>query len=97
MGDIRTLPIVVAIEAKGGRGSAVGVADVPIERLRDNLRSAISLLAEAFQDIHKVGQYSLSEVAIELEVGAEGGVSFIGTAKVSGSGSITLKFSPPTT
>jgi hypothetical protein len=95
MADSRTLPMVVAVDAKGGAWGAVGVADVPIDKLRDSLRSATSLLAEAFQDIRQVGQYSLSEVSIELEVSAEGGVSLIGTAKVSGSGSITLKFSPP--
>jgi hypothetical protein len=94
MVDSRTLPMVVAIDAKGGRGG-VGVADVPIDKLRGSLRSATSLLAEVFQDIRQVGQYCLSEVSIELEVGAEGGVSFIGTATVSGSGSIKLKFSPP--
>ena len=55
------------------------------------------MLAEAFQDIRQVGEFSLSEVSIELEVTAEGGVAFIGTAKVSGSGSITLKFNPPST
>jgi hypothetical protein len=95
MDESRTLPMVVAIDAKGGLG-AVGLADVPLDKLKGSLKSATSLLAEAFEDIRQVGQYSLSEVSIELEVSAEGGVSFIGTAKVSGSGSITLKFSPPT-
>jgi len=94
MVDSKTLPIVVEIGAKGGR-EAVGIANVPIDKLRDSLKSATSLLAEAFQDIRQVGQFCLSEVSIEVEVSAEGGVSFIGTTKVSGSGSITLKFSPP--
>jgi hypothetical protein len=94
MVDNRTLPMIVEVDAKGLRG-AVGVADVPIDRLRDSLKSATSLLAEALQDIRQVGQYCLSEVSIELEVSAEGGVSFVATTKVSGSGSITLKFSPP--
>jgi hypothetical protein len=94
MADTRTLPMVVEVEVKGGRG-AIGIAEIPIDTLRENLKSATSLLAEAFQDIRQVGHFCLSEVSIELEVGAEGGVSFIGTAKVSGSGSISLKFTPP--
>ena len=90
----RTLPMIVEVDAKGLRG-AVGIADVPIGKLRDSLNSATSMLAEVLQDIRQVGQYSLSEVSIELEVSAEGGVAFVATSKVSGSGSITLKFSPP--
>jgi hypothetical protein len=96
MAEGRTLPFVVSVDAsKGGAWGAVGLADVPVDTLKASLKSATSLLAEAFQEIRQVGQFSLSEVSIELEVSAEGGVSFIGTAKVSGSGSITLKFSPP--
>jgi hypothetical protein len=94
MVDGRTLPMIVEVDAKGLRG-AVGVADIPIDKLRNSLKSASSLLAEAFQDMRRVGEFNLSEISIELEVTAEGGVAFIGTAKVSGSGSITLKFSPP--
>ncbi len=58
MADGRTLPMIVEVEPKGLRG-AVGMADVPIDRLRDSLKSATSLLAEALQDIRRVGQMLL--------------------------------------
>lgn len=89
-----TLPMVVEIDVKGGRG-AVGLAEVPVDTLRANLKAATSSLAEVFSDIRQVGNFQLSEVTIEVEVSAEGGVNFIGTAKVGGSGSISLKFTQP--
>ena len=91
--DQPTLPILVSVEGKGG--GAVGVAVIPVTTLRENLRSATSLLAEAFSDIREVGNYQLAEVELGVEITAEGGVQFIGTAKMSGSGSITLKFKKP--
>jgi len=86
--------VVEVLDVKGGRG-AIGVTDVPVDALRANLKAATSTLAEAFRDIRKVGDFELSEVTIEVEVTAEGGVQFIGTAKVSGSGSISMKFTQP--
>ena len=91
--DERTLPILVRLEGKGG--DSLGVAVIPVATLRENLRSATSLLSEAFSEIREVGNYELSEVAVGVEITAEGGVQFIGTAKLSGSGSITLKFKKP--
>jgi len=92
-GDQQTLSILVQVEGKGS--NAVGVAQIPVETMRANLRSATALLAEVFSDIREVGKYELSEVEVGVEITAEGGVQFIGTAKVSGSGSITLKFKKP--
>ena len=95
MNTAQTVPMVVEVlDVKGGRG-AIGVTDVPVDALRANLKAATSTLAEAFRDIRKVGDFELSEVTIEVEVTAEGGVQFIGTAKVSGSGSISMKFTQP--
>jgi len=91
--DQETLPILVQIPAKGGR--AVGVAAIPVATMRANLQSATALLAEVFSDVRQVGNYELSEVEVGVEITAEGGVQFIGTATVSGSGSITLKFKKP--
>jgi hypothetical protein len=88
--------MVVEVDVKGGRG-AVGVADVPVDALRANLNAATASLAEAFRDIRKVGEFQLAEVEIGIEVTAEGGVQFIGTAKVGGSASISLKFAQPKT
>lgn len=94
MSNMSTVPMIVEVDVKGGR-SAVGLADIPIDTLRANLKAATSSLAEAFSDIRQVGNFQLSEVEIAVEVSAEGGVQFIGTAKVGGSGSISLKFTQP--
>lgn len=84
--------LLILVEVVGKGGGAVGVADIPVEALRANFRSATSLLAEALADIRQVGQFELQEVEVGVEVSSEGGVQFIGTAKVSGSGSIKLTF-----
>jgi hypothetical protein len=86
--------MVVEVDVKGGRG-AVGLAEVSVDALRGNLKAAMSSFAEVFKDIHQVGDFQLSEVSIEVEVSAEGGIQFIGTTKVAGSGSISLKFKNP--
>lgn len=88
-----SIPILVEVIGKGG--GAVGVADIPVETLRTNFRSATSLLSDALADIRQVGQFELQEVEVGVEVSAEGGVQFIGTAKVSGSGTIKLTFKRP--
>ncbi len=88
-----TLPFVVEVTTKGSDG--VGKESVPMATLKSNLQNATQRLGEIFAEIRSVGQYELKEVEIGLEVGAEGGVSFIGTSKISGSGSIKLTFSPP--
>lgn len=87
------LAFVVDANAKGGKDTAVAV--VPVEGLRKNLRNATTALAEVLSDLWTVGQFELSEVTVGLEVTAEGGIQFIGTSKVSGTGSISLKFVPP--
>jgi hypothetical protein len=87
------IPFVVEVESKGGRG--IGVEQVPIDTLRASLKSATAALGEVFKDITAVGNYKLSEVTIEFEVTAEGGVQFIGTSKVGAKGAVSLKFVPP--
>lgn len=91
-----TLPMIVEVDVKGGRG-AVGLAEVPLDTLRANLKAATSSIAEVFSDIRQVGNFQLSEVEIAVEVTAEGGIHFIGTTKIGGSGSISLKFTQPKT
>lgn len=91
--ELKTLPILVDVGGKGG--GAVGIAEIPIATLRENLKSATALLSEVLRDVREVGSYELSELAVGVEITAEGGIQFIGTTKVSGSGSITLKFRKP--
>lgn len=88
-----TLPFLVEVATKGSDG--VGKESIPMSVLKSNLQSATQRLGEIFAEIRSVGLFELKEVEIGLEVGAEGGVSFIGTSKISGSGSIKLTFSPP--
>ncbi len=91
--DETKLPILVEVAGKGGSG--VGVAAIPVATLEANFHSATSLLSKALSGIQQVGQFELHEVEVGVEVSAEGGVQFIGTAKVSGSGTIKLKFKKP--
>lgn len=49
-------------------------------------------LEQVFHSARQVGEFRLTEVTVGVEVGAEGGFELIGTGKVSGKGSITLKF-----
>jgi len=88
--SLGTLCFLVEVTGKGG--GAFGVASIPVETLRANFREATQMLSEALGDIHNVGTFELQEVEVGVEVSAEGGVQFVGTAKVAGSGSIKLKF-----
>jgi hypothetical protein len=86
-----TVPFIVQTQSKGISLRAV---EIPIDTLKANLAKATAALGTAFESIVKVGQFELQEVEIGVEVGAEGGVEFIGTATASGKASITLKFRP---
>jgi len=88
--SLGTLCFLVEVTGKGG--GAFGVASIPVETLRANFRECTQMLSEALGDIHNVGTFELQEVEVGVEVSAEGGVQFVGTAKVAGSGSIKLKF-----
>jgi hypothetical protein len=61
--------------------------------LKENLQYVSNALMTVLADIRKIGQFKLQQVEIQVEVTAEGGVHFIGTAKVGGKGAITLTFS----
>lgn len=88
-----TLAFVVEVTSKGG--GALGLVTIPVETLRENFRQATQMLSEALADIQNVGTYELQEVEVGVEVSAEGGVQFVGTAKLAGSGAIKLKFIKP--
>lgn len=68
---------------------------IPVGKLRANLHAVCSNVVEVLKDIKKVGDFELSEVTLQVEVGAEGGIALIGTANVSGSGAISLTFKKP--
>jgi hypothetical protein len=66
--------------------------EVPVDKLRANLKSISESLSALFRDIKQVGAMQLKEVTVAVEVSASGGVSLIGTVNVGGKGAITLKF-----
>jgi hypothetical protein len=69
-------------------------AAVPVHRLRDNLVRACATLVSVLEDIGSstTGGLKLREAQVNFEVSASGGVQFIGTGEVKGSGAITLIF-----
>lgn len=85
---------------KGFRAAVTETAEavierIPVAKLRANLHAVCSNVVEVLKDIKKVGDFELSEVTLQVEVGAEGGVALIGTANVSSSGAISLTFKKP--
>jgi hypothetical protein len=93
MSDEESLVFIVDVPTKGGPG--VGIAEIPVKQLRASLNAATAGLADVLRDLWKVGEFQLNEITIGLEISAEGGVHFIGTSKVGGKGSISLKFAAP--
>jgi hypothetical protein len=83
--------VVETVSKSGGRGVFKNV-DIGVETLRRNLVTAASALGSIFGDLSEVGDFSLEEVEIGVEVGTEGGIAFIASA--SGSASFKLKFRP---
>jgi|AraplaL_Col_mTSA_1032028.scaffolds.fasta_scaffold02821_4 hypothetical protein len=80
-----------------GAGADVAgrVADVPVDRLRESLRSVSTSFLESLSDVSAVGRFRLKEVTVKVEVSAEGGIRLIGSASASAKGAIELKFVEP--
>ena len=66
--------------------------NIPVDHLKENLSKICQGLTTVLSDVKKVGSFKLKEVEIGVEVTADGGVNFVGTAKVGGKGAITLTF-----
>lgn len=71
------------------------VKRVDVETIKKNLSDLSGELAHIFQGVKKVGDLSLKEIEVAVEINAEGGVALIGSAKVGAKGTITLTFSAP--
>jgi hypothetical protein len=71
------------------------LVDIPLEQLKMNLSTVSSTMVEALQGIKEVGRFRLKEVTLQVEITAQGGIYFIGTASMEGKGAITLKFEEP--
>jgi hypothetical protein len=71
----------------------VTLRQIPIEVLRESLRSTISTLSSILTEIADQSMaMQLHEAQIGFEVSASGGVQLIGTAQVGTKGAITLVF-----
>jgi len=100
---METIPFIVSVldenvASKGlftCSGRSLRLVEIPLEQLKKNLASVSSAMAEALQGIKEVGRFRLKEVNLQVEISAEGGVHFIGTASMEGKGAITLKFEEP--
>jgi hypothetical protein len=93
MTNPETIPFVVEGTAKGA-GLALRRIEVPVETLKANFAQATAQLSAVFEHIVDVGRFELQQVEIGVEIGAQGGVEFIGTATASGKAAIKLTFKP---
>ena len=67
---------------------------IPFDTLRASLNETCQgvVLKGIRDDLGTVGGFKLNQVAIQVEINAEGGVELVGTAKVGAKGAITLTF-----
>lgn len=69
---------------------------IPLDALRgsltDTCHGMVTVLKGIRDDLGEVGGFKLRQVAIQVEINAEGGVELVGTAKVGAKGAITLTF-----
>jgi hypothetical protein len=70
----------------------IGLKQIPIDTLKQNLGNITSSMLNVLEDIKQVGKFRLKEVTLHVEVSANGGISLIGTANLGGKGAISLKF-----
>jgi len=84
-------------DAKGGLGQASAEAvlkRIPVSTIQRNLNTFVQSMSGALKEVSSLGgDFGLREIVLNVEVTASGGVVLIGTAKVEGKGSISLRFS----
>ncbi len=95
-----TIPVIVerATEPQSGTlgvlTSSTRIKEIDADTLRQSFSKLSEQLSTLLHDIKQVGQFKLTEVQLQVEVTAEGGVALIGVAKAGVSGAITLTFTP---
>jgi hypothetical protein len=97
-----TISVVVATAAKDqASGRTKGgifaeeeaeIADVPVSKLRANVANECRKFVAIISEVKDESGYKLSEAEVGFEISGEGGVSFIGTAKVGARASLKMKF-----
>ncbi len=71
----------------------VRTVPIPVNRLREGLVRACGALVGVLDDVGETTTgMKLREAHVNFEVSASGGVQFVGTAEVKGTGGITLVF-----
>ncbi|MBM7437131.1 hypothetical protein [Streptomyces sp. HB132] len=81
------------LRRRGRGGADLEVANVPADRLRDNLERTVASLRGMFDTIaQEQSAFPLKEVQVSFEISAKGGIRLIGTSEVEGKGGITLVF-----
>jgi hypothetical protein len=76
-----------------GRLKNVAVSTANAEVIGESLANLSDALSQTFQHIKAVGDYTLDEVTVSVEISASGKVAILGTgAEVSGKGGVQLKF-----
>jgi hypothetical protein len=68
--------------------------EVDAEKIQKSLRELVEQLSGIMKENKiKMGSLHLSELEVNVEITAEGGVALVGVAKAGIKGAITLKFS----
>jgi hypothetical protein len=97
-----TISVVVAaspaeesVPTRGGLESIdAAVVELPVSKLRENVAKECEKFMSIMSDVKDSQGYKLTEVEVGFEISGEGGVSFIGTAKVGARASLRMKFTP---
>ncbi len=75
----------------GGKFEAV-LVELDSETLRSSVQRFVALVQPVLSSPQDEKGISLTEVSLELEISAEGGVNLVGTAKARAKGGIKLTF-----
>ena len=78
------------------RSKELVVKEIPVTQLKqqlESLRSDLAALVPPAEEEEGASELRLSELSVQVEITASGGVHLIGTAEVGATASLTLKFS----
>ena len=93
---MKTIPVVVEETNETGSGTlgvltpGTVIKNIDADKIRQSLSDLSGQISGILQDIKAVGDFKLKEVQLSVQIGAEGGVALIGTAKAKAEGAITL-------
>lgn len=70
-----------------------GPVEIPVSKLRESLALECNKFGEVLGKIKDGEHFKLDELEVGFEINGEGGVNFIGTAKLGGKAALKVKFS----